>query len=75
MPPTKDKELKWWGEKIFTNVREVLPGRWLSAPPAAKDYAQWEASPKLKQDIKHATSVFYGKKSENWKKEKHRVCW
>ncbi|KAJ1327362.1 sarcosine oxidase-like protein [Microdochium nivale] len=75
LPPTKDKELKWWGQKIFTNVREVLPGRFLSAPPAAKDYAQWEASPQLQKDIKHATTVFYGEKSANWKKEKHRICW
>lgn len=26
LPPTKDRELKWWGEKIFKNTHEVLPG-------------------------------------------------
>ncbi|QQK40253.1 Sarcosine oxidase [Penicillium digitatum] len=27
LPPTKDRELKWWGSKIFTNTREwTVPG-------------------------------------------------
>lgn len=75
LPPTKDRELKWWGQKIFTNVQEVLPGKRLSAPPPEPDYAQWKVSNPLKQDIVYANKVFYGKKAADWKQEKHRICW
>jgi len=75
LPPTPDKELKWWGEKIFRNTSEVLPGRFLSAPPAQRDYAQWKVSGKLKEDIQHANHVFYGKNGAHWNMEKHRICW
>lgn len=75
LPPTKDRELKWWGQKIFTNVQEVLPGKKLSAPPPEQDYAQWKVSNPLKEDIVYANKVFYGKKAANWKQEKHRICW
>lgn len=75
LPPTKDRELKWWGQTIFKNTREILPGRKVSAPPAKPDYAQWEVSGKLKEDIDHANHVFYGKNGANWKMEKHRICW
>jgi len=75
LPPTKDKELKWWGQTIFKNTREILPGRYISMPPAEPDYAQWKVSGKLKEDIDYANHVFYGKKGANWKMEKHRICW
>jgi hypothetical protein len=75
LPPTKDRELKWWGEKIFKNTHEVLPGRFVSAPPTTKDYNQWDVPGPLKQDIDHANHVFYGKNGAEWKMEKHRVCW
>lgn len=75
LPPTKDRELKWWGEKIFKNTHEVLPGRFVSAPPSGKDYNQWNVPGPLKQDIDHANHVFYGKNGATWKMEKHRICW
>ncbi len=75
LPPTKDRELKWWGQTIFKNTREVLPGRRVSMPPPARDYAQWEVSGRLKEDIRHANDVFYGKNGATWKLEKHRICW
>ncbi|KAI1848634.1 hypothetical protein JX266_005493 [Neoarthrinium moseri] len=75
LPPTKDRELKWWGQTIFKNTREVLPGRYLSAPPPKPDYTQWEVSGRLKEDINHANKVFYGKNGASWKMEKHRICW
>lgn len=75
LPPTKDKELKWWGQTIFSNTQEVLPGRFVSMPPAESDYAQWRPSERLKQDIDHANSVFYGDRGGSWKMEKHRICW
>ena len=75
LPPTKDRELKWWGQTIFTNTREVLPGRHISAPPSAPDYAQWNVPSKLKADIDHANYVFYGQKGANWKMDKYRICW
>ncbi|KAI0144897.1 FAD dependent oxidoreductase [Pestalotiopsis sp. NC0098] len=75
LPPTPDKELKWWGQTIFRDTREVLPGKFLSAPPAESDYAQWKVSGKLKEDIDYANKVFYGKNGASWKMEKHRICW
>ncbi|ETI29079.1 hypothetical protein G647_01532 [Cladophialophora carrionii CBS 160.54] len=75
LPPTKDRELKWWGQTIFKNTHEVVPGRFISAPPAQPDYAQWDVSGRLKEDINHANNVFYGRKGATWKMEKHRICW
>ncbi|EME38177.1 hypothetical protein DOTSEDRAFT_161732 [Dothistroma septosporum NZE10] len=75
LPPTPDHELKWWGQTIFQNNSEVLPGRVISAPPAEPDYAQWKVSKKLRKDIDHANQVFYGKKGAHWKFEKYRICW
>lgn len=75
LPPTKDRELKWWSQTIFTNTQEVLPGRSISAPPAKPDYGQWDVPEKLRDGIKHASHVFYGQTGVGWKKEKHRICW
>jgi hypothetical protein len=75
LPPTKDRELKWWSQTIFTNTQQVLPGRSISAPPAKPDYGQWDVPEKLRDGIKYASKVFYGRTGENWKKEKHRICW
>ncbi|KAI6254629.1 hypothetical protein MCOR27_006144 [Pyricularia oryzae] len=75
LPPTKDRELKWWGSKIFTNMTEVLPGRHISAPPPASDYAQWNVSRRQKADIVEQKDLWYGEKSKNWKMTKHRICW
>ncbi|KAG5952882.1 hypothetical protein E4U53_007642 [Claviceps sorghi] len=75
LPPTKDRELKWWGEKIFRNTNEILPGRYISTPPAEADYAQWNISKKLKEDILQVSRVFYGREASTWKLEKHRICW
>ncbi|KAJ8131994.1 hypothetical protein O1611_g1635 [Lasiodiplodia mahajangana] len=76
LPPTPvDREMKWWGPTIFKNTREVLPGHYVSSPPPKPDYGQWEVSKRLKDDIKHANHVFYGKKTADWKLEKHRICW
>ncbi|KAF4986880.1 hypothetical protein FDECE_15717 [Fusarium decemcellulare] len=75
LPPTKDRELKWWGRNIFKNTRQVLPGRYISAPPDERDYAQWKVSGALKEDIDDSNRLFYGKKGANWVLEKHRICW
>ncbi len=75
LPPTKDRELKWWGQTIFKNTREVLPGRHISMPPPEPDYAQWKVPAKLQEDIRYANHVFYGSKGANWKLEKYRICW
>lgn len=75
IPPTKDGELKWWGSKIFTNTREVLPGRHISSPPPTHDYNQWKVPGPLKQDIVESRNLWYGPKSADWKMTKHRICW
>lgn len=75
LPPTPDRELKWWGWTLFKNIREVLPGRYVSTPPATPDYSQWKVSKKLKEDVRYASSVFYGKKTADWDFKKLRICW
>ncbi|EJT73577.1 sarcosine oxidase [Gaeumannomyces tritici R3-111a-1] len=75
LPPTKDRELKWWGSKIFSNITEILPGRKVSAPPPASDYRQWDVSRRLKSDIIEQKELWYGSKSKGWKMTKHRICW
>jgi len=75
LPPTKDKELKWWGQTIFRNTKEISPGRHISMPPAEHDYAQWKVPGKLQEDIDYAGNVFYGNKAANWNYQKHRICW
>lgn len=75
LPPTKDREIKWWSQTIFTNTYQVTPGRSISAPPAKADYGQWDVPEKLRDGIQYASKVFYGKTGEDWKKEKHRICW
>ncbi|KAK2611926.1 hypothetical protein QQS21_002032 [Conoideocrella luteorostrata] len=75
LPPTKDRELKWWGQKIFKNTTEVLPGRFISMPPTDADYAQWRVSKTLKEDVAQVSSAFYGSEAATWKLEKHRICW
>lgn len=76
LPPTKNsRELKWWGQTIFSNNQEIFPGRFISAPPSGKDYRQWEVSERMKGDIGFAKKVFYGKKGDGWKFDKYRVCW
>ncbi|KAH7399721.1 FAD dependent oxidoreductase [Cadophora sp. MPI-SDFR-AT-0126] len=75
LPPTEERELKWWGQTIFKNTQEVLPGRHISMPPPEPDYAQWAVPRRLKEDIRYANDVFYGSKGANWKLEKHRICW
>ncbi|SPO00269.1 probable FAD-dependent oxidoreductase [Cephalotrichum gorgonifer] len=75
LPLTEHKELKWWGEKIFSNTREFLPGRYFSAPPAAKDYSQWDVPKLLKEDIAHQRRLWYGPKSADWEVKTFRICW
>ncbi|KAK1763777.1 L-pipecolate oxidase [Phialemonium atrogriseum] len=75
LPPTKDRELKWWGSKIFSNTQEVLPGCSVSAPPAEKDYAQWKVPRLLKNDVAESRNEWYGRKSADWNMTKHRICW
>lgn len=75
LPPTKDRELKWWGQTIFKNTEEVAFGKSISTPPAKRDYGQWEVNGRLKEDINYANKVFYGKNGATWKMEKHRICW
>lgn len=75
LPPTPDRELKWWGQTIFRNTKEIAPGRLISMPPPEEDYSQWNVSEKLKRDIRYASHVFYGEPSKSWKLEKYRICW
>lgn len=67
--------MKWWGQTIFRNTREVMPGHYISSPPSKPDYGQWEVTGRLKEDIAYANKVFYGRNTAHWTMEKHRICW
>ncbi|KAL4971453.1 FAD dependent oxidoreductase [Aspergillus desertorum] len=75
LPPTPEKQLKWWGRTIFSNTQEVLPGRFVSAPPTDADYAQWKVSQKLQNDVRYSARMFYGAPTATWEMEKFRICW
>ena len=75
LPPTLNRELKWWGPTIFKNTKELYPQRFVSVPPDEKEYGQWDFSDRMKEDIARARDAFYGESSKDWKMEKHRVCW
>lgn len=75
LPPTPDREIKWWGWTIFKNTKELLPGRFVSMPPPEADYGQWKVSKKLKEDVRRASRAFYGKEVADWTYTKHRICW
>ncbi|KAL2813453.1 FAD dependent oxidoreductase [Aspergillus granulosus] len=75
LPPTPEKQLKWWGRTIFSNTQEVLPGRFVSAPPTDQDYAQWKVSRKLQDDVRYSARMFYGAPTATWEMEKFRICW
>lgn len=75
LPPTRERELKWWSPIHFKNTQEITPGHPISTPPSQLDYAQWEVSTRLKADIDRARTLFYGEKSASWKMEKYRICW
>lgn len=75
LPPTPDKELKWWGATIFSNTQEVLPGRFVSAPPTDQDYSQWKVSKKLQDDVRYSARMFYGSQTASWSFDKFRICW
>ena len=53
----------------------MLPGRHVSAPPEAPDYAQWNVSSKLQDDVAAARRSFYGAHGDAWDMVKHRICW
>lgn len=77
LPPTPDRELKWWGPTIFRNWTKVLPsGPSISAPPDTSDYSQWNVSSALKADIARAMRVFYPEhETKQWKPVHYRICW
>ncbi|OJI95863.1 hypothetical protein ASPVEDRAFT_35173 [Aspergillus versicolor CBS 583.65] len=75
LPPTPEKQLKWWGATIFSNTQEVLPGRFVSAPPTDQDYSQWNVSKKLQDDVRYSARMFYGSQTASWSFDKFRVCW
>ena len=75
MPPNRDGQMKWWGQKIFRNTQEVTKGHSLSAPPAQADYAQWDVPPSLQDDVGFANKVTFGERGQKWQLEQHRICW
>ncbi|KAL4966313.1 NAD(P)/FAD-dependent oxidoreductase [Aspergillus stella-maris] len=75
LPPTPEKQLKWWGRTIFSNTQEVVPGRFVSAPPVSQDYSQWNVSQKLREDVRYSARSFYGDETAKWEFEKLRICW
>ncbi|RYO85563.1 hypothetical protein DL766_007542 [Monosporascus sp. MC13-8B] len=75
LPPDKDRQLKWWGQHIFKNTQKMPSGTELSAPPPARDYAQWDVPGSLKEDVSFANKATFGRQGESWKIEQHRICW
>ncbi|KAL1860648.1 hypothetical protein VTK73DRAFT_7222 [Phialemonium thermophilum] len=70
---------KCWGQVHFRNtITHPVTGQSLSAPPLKRDYAQWEVSPALRDDVQWALRSVFGDRKSNLahlKMENHRICW
>ncbi|KAM0812033.1 hypothetical protein AB5N19_14350 [Seiridium cardinale] len=75
LPPNKESQMKWWGQRIFKNTQEVAKDKFISAPPDAPDYAEWNVPDSLKDDVNFANEVTFGTKVQAWELEQYRICW
>ena len=76
IPPNAENQLKFYRDVSFTNtIFHEASGQNISAPPSQHDYAQWELSPGMKQEVGLVSKGIYGEKSKSWELEKFRICW
>ncbi|KAI1486836.1 FAD dependent oxidoreductase [Biscogniauxia mediterranea] len=75
LPPNEQRQLKWWGQRIFKNTQTTPGGARVSAPPPRPDYAQWEVPEALKADVQYANKATFGELGEAWELEQYRICW
>jgi hypothetical protein len=67
---------KCWGQTIFRNtVQHPSTSEPLSTPPMCPDYAQWDVSPTLKDDVRWALRSTFGEDKSQRNMENHRICW
>ena len=69
--------LKCWGQIHLKNtVTHPITKQRLSMPPTQLDYAQWEVSPALQDDVRWALRSLFGDEKASLRKlENYRVCW
>ncbi|KAB5516993.1 FAD dependent oxidoreductase [Coniochaeta sp. 2T2.1] len=69
--------LKCWGQIHLNNtVAHPITKQLMSIPPMQRDYAQWEVSPALQDDVHWALrSLFGDEKASSKKMENYRICW
>ncbi|OIW33080.1 FAD dependent oxidoreductase [Coniochaeta ligniaria NRRL 30616] len=69
--------VKCWGQVHFRNtVTHPVTKQLLSTSPMQRDYAQWEVSPALQDDVHWALRSLFGeKKADGLKMENYRICW
>lgn len=68
--------VKCWGQIHFRNTTtHPITKQPLSAPPMQRDYAQWEVSPVLQDDVHWALRSLFGEKKAGLKMENYRICW
>lgn len=75
LPPNRDAEMKWWGQRIFKNTQEFAKDRFISAPPDKPDYDEWNVPGALKDDVNFANTATFGGKGKAWELEQYRICW
>ena len=67
---------KLWGQIIFRNTtEEALTKQALSMPPLQPDYAQWDVSDVLKDDVRWGLKSLFGEKHSSLPIENFRICW
>jgi len=74
LPPTAENYLKFWMDKPFKNTQRHFSGRDISMPPNEPDYAQWNLSETLKDEVEAVTRAIFGE-GKNFTIEEYRICW
>ncbi|KAB5515530.1 FAD dependent oxidoreductase [Coniochaeta sp. 2T2.1] len=69
--------VKCWGQIHLKNtVPHPITKQPMSIPPMQRDYAQWEVSPVLQEDVQWALKSLFGDEKASLKKmENYRICW
>ena len=78
LPLPKMGALKCYGQYIVRNTLDYPAGTGsesLSTPPMQPDYAQWDVSPLLQDDVRWALRSLLGEKKSYMKMENFRICW
>jgi hypothetical protein len=75
IPPTTENELKVARDVSFQNTTMHSSGQLISMPPDEPDYAQWELSQRMKDELGLVCEGIFGEKGREFYLQNYRICW